>query len=86
VGTRTQLIAGLALLAGGVVTLALHAAGAPEALLRFLYDHLLSGLDVPSEPSPTAVDIVKYTSLVGGIAELVAGTILMFLHSRARPR
>ena len=59
------------------ITLSLHAAGAPEALLGFLYDKLLSGLDVPSDPSPTAKDIVGYVSLVGGIAELVGGLALL---------
>jgi hypothetical protein len=72
-------IAGLLLLAGGVITLSLHAAGAPEALLEFLYDSLLSGLDVPEEPSPTAKDIVNYVSLLGGLAELAAGAVLIAL-------
>jgi hypothetical protein len=63
-----------------VVTLALHAAGTPEALLEFLYDKLLSGLDVPEEPSTTARDIVNYVSLVGGIAEIAIGALLLLLH------
>jgi hypothetical protein len=71
------LIAALLLLAGGVVTLSLHAAGAPEALLDFLYDTLLSGLDVPPDPSQTAKDIVSYVSLFGGIAELAGGLGLL---------
>ena len=65
-----------------MVTLALHAAGAPEALLEFLYDKLLSGLEVPSEPSQTATDIVNYASLVGGIAEIAVGALLLALHLR----
>jgi hypothetical protein len=77
VTNRPLLIAGLLLLVGGVITLALHAAGAPEALLDFLYDTLLSGLDVPADPSQTATDVVNYVSLVGGIGELVAGAALL---------
>jgi hypothetical protein len=75
-------IAGLLLLLGGAVTLALHAAGAPEALLDFLYDKLLSGLDVPPDPTPTARDIVSYASLIGGLAELVAGAALLSWSAR----
>jgi hypothetical protein len=74
---RRLLIAGLLLLLGGVITLGLHAAGIPESLLDFLYDTLLSGLDVPPDPSQTAVDIINYVSLVGGIAELAAGVALL---------
>jgi hypothetical protein len=74
---RRLLIAGLLLLCGAAITLSLHAAGAPEALLGFLYDKLLSGLDVPPSPSPAAKSIVGYVSLVGGIAELVAGMALV---------
>jgi hypothetical protein len=65
------------LLLGGLVTLSLHAAGAPEALLNLLYDTFLSGLDVPPDPSPTAKDIVNYVSLVGGIVEIAAGAALL---------
>jgi hypothetical protein len=71
------LIAGLLLLLGGAITLLLHAAGVPESLLDFLYDKLLSGLDVPPDPSQTAVDIVNNVSLVGGLAELAAGVALL---------
>jgi hypothetical protein len=77
---RRLLLAGLLLLAGGVITLALHAVGAPEALLDFLYDTLLSGLDVPPDPSQTATDIVNYVSLVGGITELLGGGALLVAH------
>jgi hypothetical protein len=77
---RRLLIAGLLLLIGGVVTLSLHAAGVPESLLDFLYDTLLSGLDVPPDPSQTADDIVNYVSLVGGIAELSAGAMLVAMY------
>jgi hypothetical protein len=74
---RRLLIAGLLLLLGGAVTLSLHAAGVPESLLNFLYDTLLSGFDVPPDPSQTATDIVNYVSLVGGIAELVGGAAVV---------
>ncbi|MEK6251300.1 MAG: hypothetical protein AABM43_05030 [Actinomycetota bacterium] len=74
------MIAGLLLLIGGVVTLSLHAAGVPESLLNFLYDTLLSGLDVPPDPSQTATDIVNYVSLVGGTAELAAGVVLVAVY------
>jgi hypothetical protein len=83
---RRLLIAGLLLLLGGVITLSLHAAGAPESLLNFLYDNLLSGLDVPSHPSKTATDLVNYLSLVGGFAELAAGGAILgtyFVRERA---
>jgi hypothetical protein len=82
---RRLLIAGLLLLIGGVVTLSLHAAGVPDSLLNFLYDTLLSGLDVPSDPSQTATDIVNFVSLVGGIAELAGGAVVVFVcFARAR--
>ena len=70
-------LAGLLLVAGSAVTLALHFLGAPEDLYRWLYHHLLSGLDVPDEPSSGTVDAVRYTSLVGGILELVGGVALL---------
>jgi hypothetical protein len=82
---RRLLIAGALLLIGGAITLSLHAAGAPEALLGLLYDRLLSGLDVPPDPSSAVRDVVSGVSLVGGIAELVAGWALLGLavtHSR----
>ena len=84
---RRLLIAGALLLVGGVITLSLHAAGAPEALLDLLYDTLLSGLDVPEDPSPTATNVVNYVSLLGGIAELAAGASLLAVYlSKVRPR
>ena len=70
-------IAGLLLIAGSALTLALHFLEAPEDLYRWLYQHLLSGLDVPDEPSSGTVDAVRYTSLVGGILELVVGVALL---------
>jgi hypothetical protein len=73
-GLRT---AGLLLIAGSAVTLALHFLGVPEDVYRWLYHHLLSGLDVPKEPSTGTVDAVRYVSLVGGILELVGGIALL---------
>ena len=70
-------IAGWLLIAGSVVTLALHLAGAPEDLYRWLYHHLLSGLDVPKDPSDGSVEAVRLVSLVGGILELAAGISLL---------
>jgi len=79
------LIAGLLLLISGVATLSLHAAGVPESLLNSLYDALLTGLDVPSNPSQTSTDILDYVSLVGGIAELAGGAVVVFMcFARAR--
>jgi hypothetical protein len=72
-------LAGLLLLVGAAVTLALHLAGAPEDLYSWLYHHLLSGLDVPKEPSAGTVDAVRYTSLIGGLLELAAGLVLLVL-------
>ena len=70
-------LAGLVLLVGAGVTFALHFAGAPEDLYRSLYHHLLSGLDVPRDPSQGTVDAVRYTSLVGGLLQLAAGLVLL---------
>ena len=67
------------------MTLSLHAAGAPEALLDFLYDTLLSGLDLPPDPSHGAKDVVSYVSLFGGIAELAAGVALLAVHRLRTP-
>jgi len=45
-------------------------------LLRFSYKSLLSGLDVPPEPSAFAVDLVRYTALAGGVLQLLAGLVV----------
>jgi hypothetical protein len=75
-------VAGVALLAGGLVSLGLDLLGAPEALLRFLYDTLLAGLDVPDEPSQTSIDLVRGVAVVGGILELAAGLCLLAVARR----
>jgi hypothetical protein len=70
-------LAGWLLLAGAAITMALHLLGAPEELYRWLYDHLLSGLDVPDDPSEGTVDAVRYVSLIGGLLELAGGVLLL---------
>jgi hypothetical protein len=76
-GVSKLRIAGLLLIAGSALTLALHFLGVPEDLYRWLYHHLLSGLDVPDEPSSGTVDAVRYVSLVGVILELAVGVVLL---------
>jgi hypothetical protein len=72
-------IAGLVLIAGSAITFALHFLEAPEELYRWLYHHLLSGLDVPKDPSEGTVNAVRDTSLIGGILELVVGVGLVLV-------
>ena len=72
-GVTKLRLAGLLLIAGSGITLALHFLDAPDQLYRWLYHHLLSGLDVPEDPSEGSVDAIRYVSLTGGILELVAG-------------
>ena len=79
-------IAGLSLLAAAALSFALHAAGAPEDLYRWLYHHLLGGLDVPSDPSHGTVRAVELTSLSAAILEAVAGVVLLILDLRRRRR
>jgi hypothetical protein len=74
----------LLLIAAAVLTLALHFAGVPEDIYRWLYHHLLSGLEVPDDPSQGTVDAVGYVSLIGGILELAGGTILLGVDERRR--
>ena len=69
--------AGLLLILGSAITLGLHSLGVPEDVYRWLYHHLLSGLDVPKDPSDGTVDAIRYVSLIGGILELVAGIVLL---------
>jgi hypothetical protein len=70
-------IAGLLLIAGSALTLALHLLGVPEDVYRWLYHHVLSGLDVPKDPSHGTVEAIRDVSLVGGILELAAGVVLL---------
>jgi hypothetical protein len=46
---------------------------------------LLSGLDVPEDPSQTAVDIVRWFALIGGVLELVAGAVVLAVAWRRGP-
>jgi hypothetical protein len=69
--------AGLVLIAGSAITLALHFLEAPEELFRWLYHHLLSGLDVPKDPSDGTVEAVRLVSLIGGLLELAGGLALL---------
>jgi len=70
-------VIGLLLLAGAVLTLALHLLGAPDELYRWLYDNLLSGLDVPEHPPQWSLDLIGRVTLIGGILELVAGLAVL---------
>jgi hypothetical protein len=70
-------LVGLLLIAGAALSLGLHLLGAPEGLYRWLYDHLLSGLDVPDEPSRGTVELISYVSLIGGLLELGAGLAVL---------
>jgi len=70
-------VVGLLLLAGAALTLGLHLLEAPEALYRWLYHHLLGGLDVPRNPSHATVQAVRDVSLFGGILEVVVGVGLL---------
>jgi hypothetical protein len=77
-GPVTKLrLAGLLLIAGSAITLGLHLLEGPEHLYRWLYDHLLSGLDVAEEPPQWSLDAIGDISLIGGFVELAAGGILL---------
>ena len=65
--------AALLLILGSALTLALHVLGVPEDVYRWLYHHLLGGLDVPKDPSHGTVQAVRDVSLFGGLLELVIG-------------
>ena len=78
-------LAGLLLLAGAAISLGLDALHAPEELYRWLYDHLLADLDVPEEPSEGTVNAVRYTALLGGLAQLAVGVALLVMGSRRQP-
>jgi hypothetical protein len=68
---------GLLLLAGAALALGLHLLEAPESLYRWLYHHLLGGLEVPRNPSHGTVQAVRDVSLFGGILEVVVGVGLL---------
>ncbi len=72
-------IAGLLLISGSAITLGLHALDAPEHLYRWLYDHLLSGLDVPEDPPQWSLDLIGRVSMIGGLLELVAGLAVLLV-------
>jgi hypothetical protein len=81
-GIRTV---GLLLILGSAITLLLHFLGVPEDVYRWLYHRLLSGLDVPEDPSEGSIDAIAYVSLVGGLLELAVGLILLAIDG-LRPR
>jgi hypothetical protein len=70
-------MAGLLLIAGAAITFALHFLEVPEDVYRWLYHHLLSGLNVPDDPSEGSVDAIRYVSLIGGILEALIGVGLL---------
>ncbi len=76
-GAPNLQLVGWLLLVGAAITLGLHAEEAPESLYRWLYHHLLSGLDVPEDPSQGTVDAISYVSMVGGLLELIAGVAVL---------
>lgn len=77
-GPVTKLrLAGLLLILGAAITLGLHFLEVPKHVYRRLYDHLLSGLDVPDEPSQGSLDAIGYVSLIGGLLELAGGVGLL---------
>ena len=79
-------IVGLLLVLGAFLSLGLHLLGAPEELYRSLYHQLLSGLDVPRDPSSETVAAVRYTSLIAGVAELAAGIAVLAVDAMRRRR
>jgi hypothetical protein len=74
-------MAGLLLIAGAAITFALHFLEVPEDVYRWLYHHLLSGLNVPDDPSEGSVDAIRYVSLIGGILEALIGVGLLVADS-----
>jgi hypothetical protein len=82
----TLQLAGWLLIVGAAITLGLHALGAPEHLYRWLYDHLLSGLDVPEDPPQWGSDVIGSVELIGGIVQLAAGLALLAVDVLRRRR
>ena len=78
-------LTGLLLIVGAAITFTLHFLEVPETLYRWLYEHLLSSLDVPEEPSSGSLDAISWVSLIGGIVELVAGLGLLAWDAWRRP-
>jgi hypothetical protein len=78
-------LAGLLFLVGAALSLALHFLAAPEELYRWLYHHLLSGLDVPEDPSDGTVEAVRLVSLIGALVELAAGIALLVVDRLRTP-
>jgi hypothetical protein len=77
-GRVTKLrLAGVLLILGSAITLGLHYLEVPEELYRWLYDHVLSGLDVPEDPPGWSLDSIGYVSLIGGLLELAAGVVVL---------
>jgi hypothetical protein len=77
-GRVTKLrLAGVLLILGSAITLGLHYLEVPEELYRWLYDHVLSGLDVPEDPPGWSLDSIGYVSLIGGLLELAAGVAVL---------
>jgi hypothetical protein len=77
-------LAGWLLLVGAAITLGLHALAAPETLYEWLYDHLLSGLDVPEDPPQWGSDVIGSVELIGGVVELAAG-LAVLVYDRLHP-
>jgi len=77
-------LAGYLLVAGAAISLLLYLVGAPEELYRWLYDHLLSGLDVPDEPPSWSLELIAWFELIGGLAQLAAG-LAVLAYDRLRP-
>jgi hypothetical protein len=71
-------------LLGAAITLGLYLLDAPEHLYSWLYDHLLSGLDVPEDPPQWGSDLIGAVELIGGLAQLAAGLALL-AYARLRP-
>ena len=77
-------LAGALLIASAALTFTLHLLGAPEGLYEWLYHHLLSSLEVPEEPPQWSLNLIRSVDLIGGLAELAAGCVLL-AYDRLRP-
>ncbi len=79
---RATKVVGILFVAGALLGLVLHAVGAPEDFYRWLYDRVLSGLDAPEEPSKGSITAVRLVSLIGSLAQLAAGIVLIRFAAR----